>query len=176
MRDILRGSEQANMSAIKYHFGGRDGLMRAVFRRRRERLNIARSSYLDKIEAEGRGSEVRALVGAAVYPHADLIRDSPRESDYARFAARMTPRVDYSSRSIDDLLSADQRVIRGLRTALADLPEDVLDNRIDIAFNMVSGVLAAYEIRREEGLRHGPESLDVLAETLIDMVTSGLTM
>ena len=175
VRDILKEAAQGDMSAINYHFGGRDGLLQAVFRRRRERLNGDRNAYLDKAEAEGRGSEVRALVEASVYPHAKLVRESPPQSDFARFAARMAPRVDYSSGAVDDLQSADQRVIRGLRHALKDLPENVLDNRIDTAFNMILGVLAAYEVRREEGLTHGPEDFDTLAETLIDMVTAGLT-
>lgn len=175
VRDILREAEQGNMSAVNYHFGGRDGLLRAVFRRRRERLNVDRTAYLDKAEAEGRGGDVRALVEASVYPHAKLVRESPRESDFARFAARMAPRVDYSSRAVDELQSADQRVIRGLQQALSNLPEDVVDNRIDTAFTMILGVLSAYEVRREEGLTHGPEDFDTLAETLIDMVTAGLT-
>lgn len=175
MREILRASEQGNMSAINYHFGGREGLMLAVFRRRREALGKDRGAYLDKIEAEGRGGEIRALVEASVTPLVNHVRDSPRNSDYARFAARMTPRVDFGSRGMDEMTAADRRVLSGLRQSLSHLPAEVVSDRLDTAFSMILGVLCTYEVRREEGLIRGPDTVDALGETLIDMVTAGLT-
>lgn len=175
LRDILREAEQSNMSAVKYYFGSRDGLLRAVFRRRRAKMNATRDALLDALEREGRMSDVRALIEVSVFPHAQYLREAPPSSDYARFAARMTPRVDYTSADVDKLESADQRIIHGLRRALHDLPADVLDARIDTAFQMIVGVFAAYEARREEGLAYGPCTLDELSTTVIDMVTAGLT-
>ncbi|CAM3023818.1 TetR family transcriptional regulator [Prescottella defluvii] len=176
IRTILRESEQHNMSAVKYYFGDREGLLAAVFRRRRVTLGIARTEYLDAAAAEGRVLDVRNLVEAVVYPIRDHMRDAPPRSDYARFAARLTPRIDYSSAGAVATLDApDQRIVTGLRRSLAHLPDAVAADRIDTAFNMIVGALAAYESRREESLDHGPATLDALADTLVDMVTAGLT-
>ncbi|WP_182358458.1 TetR family transcriptional regulator [Tomitella gaofuii] len=175
LRDILREAEQSNMSAVKYYFGSRDGLLRAVFRRRRARMSATRNVLLDRLEVEGRAGDVRALIEVSVLPHAQYLREAPPASDYARFAARMTPRVDYSSDDVDHLEPADQRIIRSLRHALSGLPADVVDARIDTAFQMIVGAFAAYEARREEGLDYGPRTLDALSTTLVDMVTAGLT-
>ncbi|CAM3023848.1 hypothetical protein RHDE110596_12740 [Prescottella defluvii] len=136
----------------------------------------ARTEFLDAAAAEGRDLGVRGLVEAVVYPIADHVRGALPHSDFARYAARMTPRIDYNSDScVATLDPADQRTIAGFRQALAHLPGTVAADRIDTAFNMIVGAFAVYETRNEESLDHGPASLDALAETLVDMVTAGLT-
>ena len=135
---------------------------------------IARKKYLDELEDEGRGADVQTLVEAIVRPIAGRLSLEP-QSEFARFAASMTPRINSSSSDVDTLDPADQRTIRGLREALAHLPESVVANRIDTAFNMIVNVFAVYELRRAESLDCGPASLDDLADTLIVMVTAALT-
>ena len=78
MRDVATAAGQRNNSAVQYHFGGRDGLVLAVFRHRMDQINAARLTYLDDIDASGRTDLVRALVEAFLYPLADFSGDGRR--------------------------------------------------------------------------------------------------
>lgn len=42
---------RVNLAAVNYHFGSKDGLVEAVYRRRLEPLNRARLKNLERVEA-----------------------------------------------------------------------------------------------------------------------------
>lgn len=174
LRQIVLESGQRNMSAVQYHFGNREGLLEAVFERRMTKLGDARAECLAEIDRNGEGDNVRALVVAAVTPLANYVRNAPAGSDYARFAARMTPRVDFASDSKKDIGSANREIIVRLRRALHHVPPQVAADRVDLAMNMLVSAFAAYEQRQEEGLASAHASLDAIAGSLIDMLVAGL--
>ncbi|HMM55813.1 MAG TPA: TetR/AcrR family transcriptional regulator [Candidatus Desulfobacillus sp.] len=49
----------ANLAAANYHFGSKDGLVQAVFRRRLAWLNEARLQALDRLEQEAAGAPLK---------------------------------------------------------------------------------------------------------------------
>src|SRR5688572_31140602 len=61
-----------NLAAVNYHFGSKDALIEAVFRRRLDPMNTARIAELDKAEADAGGRPlpaetiIRAFVGEKI--------------------------------------------------------------------------------------------------------------
>lgn len=67
-----------NLAAINYHFGSKDGLVRAIFARRLMPMNEERLRRLQALEREHRGSiPLHELIGAFVSPALELSRDEP---------------------------------------------------------------------------------------------------
>lgn len=74
LREINRAAGQRNSSALQYHFGDRNGLLRAVIAKHRADTDPRRHALLDQYEAGG-GSDVRALAAALVLPLAAKLAD-----------------------------------------------------------------------------------------------------
>ena len=55
-----------NLAAVNYHFGSKDALIEAVFRRRLDPMNAARIAALDELEKEGRAAAPEAIIRAFV--------------------------------------------------------------------------------------------------------------
>jgi len=76
LRMITAGAH-ANLAAVNYHFGSKEALIEAVFRRRLTWLNEQRIAALDVLEAEARGAPlkprqiVEAFFGVAIRMAAD---------------------------------------------------------------------------------------------------------
>ncbi|MDX1454872.1 MAG: TetR/AcrR family transcriptional regulator, partial [Gammaproteobacteria bacterium] len=57
-----------NLAAVNYHFGSKDGLVEAVYRKHLEPVNEARTRNLDRLEADQSPLSVEAIVRAFVEP------------------------------------------------------------------------------------------------------------
>src|SRR4051812_17875443 len=67
LADVVRDAGQANDSAVGYHFGSRQGLLRAIVER-----HVAEMERRRSLPAPGAGLD--AVVAAIVEPTADLLR------------------------------------------------------------------------------------------------------
>ncbi len=74
---MITGAANANLAAVNYHFGSKDALVQAVFRRRLTALNQERLTELDLLEAEAGGATIKpsriveAFFGTALRMAAD---------------------------------------------------------------------------------------------------------
>ena len=64
----LTAKADANVAAVSYHFGSRDGLIEAVFRRRIEPMNAERLERLDALEGRTAKPSLRAVLEAFLLP------------------------------------------------------------------------------------------------------------
>ncbi|MEV5648713.1 TetR family transcriptional regulator [Nocardia sp. NPDC052254] len=174
MRDVAAAAGQRNNSAVQYHFNGRDGLIREVFRYRMSDINQARHRYLAEIDRDGRGEDVRALVEAGILPLTRFLGSTPEGSHYARFIARVSPSVDFFGGEFDEVSDANGEVVARLIRALAHLSPRTAHERVDLMFNMAVSALAVYEQRRAEGLPVVKATFDETVDHLIDMAVGSL--
>ncbi|TSD47423.1 TetR/AcrR family transcriptional regulator [Rhodococcus sp. KBS0724] len=166
MRDVASVAGQRNTSAVQYHFGGRDQLLIEVFRRRMVAIAQARREFLEVLDAEGRGHDLRALVDASIIPFASSVGTSEDGANYAEFIVRLLPTVDYFSADLDSLGNANREIHQRLVAALAHLPEDVAAERVEMVYNMAFSAIAIYTKRRVLGIGTAVSTFDVYVDHL----------
>lgn len=174
MRDVAAAAGQKNNSAVQYHFGGRDGLVLEVFRRRMREINRSRAAFLGELDDAGRGQDVRGLVEAVVLPLVDYLRSAGTNSYYAQFIARVSPSVDIAHAGLSDVTEASREVSTRLIRALGHLPRRVAVVRVDLMLNMAVSALAVFEQRRNSGNSLVDTTFDETVHHLIDMSVGAL--
>src|SRR3978361_1244604 len=68
LREIQEAAGQSNTSVIRYHFGSRDGLIRALIAYRQASLGTDRKEMLARMRAEAKEADPRAVVWLLVRP------------------------------------------------------------------------------------------------------------
>jgi AcrR family transcriptional regulator len=112
----------ANLAAVHYHFGSKQGLVRAVFDRRLAPLNRERLALLERCEAEGGG--VDGVVRAFVAPIFLMAKES-HESAFAQMMARAYSEPSEEVREIvaSQFSELVDRFVQALARRLPELPE-----------------------------------------------------
>ncbi|HEY8544114.1 MAG TPA: helix-turn-helix domain-containing protein [Acidimicrobiales bacterium] len=85
LREINRAAEQHNTGAVQYHFGDREGLLKALIDRHRHDSEPRRHVLLDQYE-EADEPDLRALAAALVQPIAAKLNDPDGGRAYLRIA------------------------------------------------------------------------------------------
>ena len=88
LRDVALAAGQRNNSAVHYHFGSRDGLLRAVLDRRNAAMEEERLALLAEHEVTGGEDGVSALLDILVRPIL-TVPYAEGSTHYARFLERV---------------------------------------------------------------------------------------
>ncbi len=157
LREIGAEAGQRNTGAVRYHFGSKEQLVNAVFEYRMVPINARREATLAELDAAGRGDELRGLVGAFLYPLAQMLGERGRPSWYLRFCIHAaylegTPPTDLSGQPwTSGVATVQTRLLRLL--AAAGVPEALRDER----WALFSGHLTHALADRELLLQHAPQ-------------------
>jgi AcrR family transcriptional regulator len=105
LREINRAANQSNTNAVKYHFGDRAAVVRAVLDKHQRDTEARRHALLDQYEQHEQGAEpgdLRALAAALVLPLAAKLSDPDGGREYLQVASQFYTRPSCLD---DDLVS-----------------------------------------------------------------------
>ena len=144
----LTAQAGANLAAVNYHFGSKDALIEAVFRRRLDAMNAARIAELERMEkdAGGRALSPRQIIGAFVGVSLRMIEDSKSGGrNFIRLLGRTYTDPQKPIRALIGQLYAPamERFKAALERALPQIPRDELIWRMHFMFGTLAYTLAA---------------------------------
>ena len=145
---LLTAKAEANLAAVNYHFGSKDALVEAVFRRRLDPMNTSRIAELDRLEkdAGGRALSPEAIIRAFVGASLRMIEDSKSGGrNFIRLLGRTYTDPQKHIRSLIGQLYAPamERFKAAFERALPQMPRDELVWRIHFMFGTLAYTLAA---------------------------------
>jgi AcrR family transcriptional regulator len=168
LAEINRAAGQRNATALHYHFGGKEGLIQAIFDKHSERVNSLRESMLERLTETAAPAEIVALL---VIPLAEQVKDDDGGIHYIQFLAQVmnNPRVPRGSldRRESPVLSAQQQRFESL---LAPLAQELRTLRMNFVIAMIFNSLAAYAAEvASQGWResHHRQVVDELVDAAI---------
>ncbi len=144
----LTSKAGVNLAAVNYHFGSKDALIEAVFRRRLDPMNAERIAELDRLENSAAGSApppervIRAFLRASLAMVGDA-RGGGR--NFIRLLGRAHTEPSKPVRSLIGQLYAPAmaRYKAVFERALPDLPREELIWRLHFMFGTLAYTLAA---------------------------------
>lgn len=150
-RRIAEHAGTANHSAVAYHFGGRDELLRALVTRHLEDTNRRREELLAALPAD---AAMPDLLAAIILPWVEHLGSLPIPSWRARFVhqIRSVPSVHQVLTESAVASPAMEELVARTHAAVGEVPPSVLYGRSSILGSMVLGVCAEYEARIQDGV------------------------
>jgi AcrR family transcriptional regulator len=145
---MLTARAEVNLAAINYHFGSKDALIEAVFRRRLDPMNAARTAELERLEAEAQGRPLAAerVIRAFIGPSLALIGDA--KCGGRNFIRLLGRSYTDPSKGIRHLIGglyapAMARFKAAFEKSLPQMPSDELVWRMHFMFGTLAYTLAA---------------------------------
>jgi AcrR family transcriptional regulator len=125
---IVGSSRQRNRSALHYHFGSREGVLKAVLDRRLKHINALRLAALDR---PARCNDLARVIRALVEPFCLVALNEPWGADYISILAQVSfhPTLLGESALDDANLSAVRRCKKLVIEALPTIRPATLNRR-----------------------------------------------
>ena len=156
VRELNETAGVRNASALHYHFGSRESLLRAIVDRHQDVVDRDRAERMKEVV----DPTVRDLVGLVLAPLAEQLR-SPSGRDYLRIVPQIL--------DLDDLAPPALAQVVELLTDRLDLPADVRGVRIRSMILAASTLLADRAAHKRPVLAH-----DAFVDNLVAMATGML--
>jgi len=139
---LLTAKAGVNLAAVNYHFGSKDALIEALFRRRLDPMNAERVAALDRLEDFSAENIIRAFVR----PSLRLIEDAQGGGrNFIRLLGRTYTEPAKPVRVLIGQMYAPtmERFKAALERALPQMPRDELVWRMHFMFGTLAYTLAA---------------------------------
>lgn len=145
---VLTAKAGVNLAAVNYHFGSKDALIEAVFRRRLDPMNAQRIRELDALEAAAGGKPLdsEAIIRAFVRPGLSHLEDAKGGGrNFIRLLGRTYTEPNKPIRVLIGQLYAPamERYKKALEHALPQMPREELVWRMHFMFGTLAYTLAA---------------------------------
>jgi AcrR family transcriptional regulator len=175
LAEIVREANQKNVSALHYHFGGREELLEAVLarhihpigKRRLELVESARSTPPD---------DLRAPVAALVLPVTELAQQGQQQLEYLHIGVELATGPERNLPGLVTLFhETNGALVRDLlQERLPEIPERFLVERFHIA-SMLTGRAASDRARMLEADPGASLTDDEFTSNLIDMIVGAIS-
>jgi len=175
---LLTTKAGVNLAAVNYHFGSKDALIEAVFRRRLDPMNAARIAALDEIEAGG-APNLEAIIRAFISPGLRMMEDAKGGGrNFIRLLGRTYTEPAKGIRQLIGQMYAPamQRYKAALERALPQMPREELVWRMHFLFGTLAYTLAATDTVQLIAGSKPEDRYDarLLEDRLTAFMTSGL--
>jgi AcrR family transcriptional regulator len=177
--EIVRSAGQRNASAVQYHFGTRDEVLREVLARHVPAIAERRSELLERARARA-SEDVRSAAEAIVRPITEFAQRGWRERAYLQIGSELTGALDRTTPQIRELMTqtAGFEAWALMRDRCPTVPPDLWQERQDICIVFI-GRAAADRARQLDGRGelgdHPVLSDDRFVDNLIEMVIGAMT-
>ena len=178
LRKIIAHAK-VNIAAVHYHFGNKDGLIKAVFQRRLQAVNEKRLENLKKLKAKytNQPIPVRELLEAFLTPAVSLGQDEQSGGKtFFRLAARAHSETNPVVRKLllEELHDVIIIFVDQIKKTLPDLSLNEIKLRLVFSAGaMVQAVLIPREASMFSDLSDSTENSSKILTILIDFVSAG---
>ena len=173
--EIVRSADQRNTSAVHYHFGNRDEVLRAVLARHVPELAERRAILLERARAH-RGRPSRAAAEAIVRPITEFAQGGWRQRAYLQIGSDLAGAIERVPPAIRDVLkeTAGHEAWDLLRRCYPRIPRDLWRTRQDICIVFIGR--AAADRARQLDSGSGPRVLsdDQFVDNLVEMLLGAM--
>jgi AcrR family transcriptional regulator len=170
MREIATRAGQGNHAAVQYHFGSREGLVRAIFDYRMEQMEETRGAMLCRAKRSGREKDARTVLEVILLPQLAL-QDADGNHSYASFLSQYllrskSPEFGNFGESEPPNLT---RALKMLRDRVNYIPSYVAQRRLISISLMFLNILVRHHGMDE--VAFGETFEDALEDTMEQIVT-----
>jgi AcrR family transcriptional regulator len=158
VKDITRAAGARNPSAVHYHFGNLETLIKEVFIQRYRAIEAERALRIAEVDEPDPARRLVALMAAAIAPFMDCCLDEEGRL-YVRFCLQFSsdPRFNLfelvTEYGMPSLLLLRAQVVE----CVPDIPENAVNARLRQAFSIALVQAADYARQLEAGLQITPE-------------------
>lgn len=153
LRQITSAAGHRNPAAVQYHFGSKQGLLKAIVEYRLPPLNRRRLELLDRLQSAPRAEHIRLIVEAIIRP---LVELAPLGGHYIQFLAEFTAHHGHMNEVFasfpDDLGLGGQLAAQALKDALDDLPDSIRQTRATVAIDLLVTAVATRQRSLADGV------------------------
>ncbi|HYG62917.1 MAG TPA: TetR family transcriptional regulator [Thermoanaerobaculia bacterium] len=167
----------ANLAAVHYHFGSKEGLVRAVFSRRLKPLNEQRLRLLEACDLTA-DDAVEQVLNAFLSPLLRMSRETPEGvRDFARLMGRayMEPSEEVREMLLEEIGEVVRRFTEALGRILSPLPGQELLWRLHfVAGAMGHTVACSHALEKHSHGLCQPSNPDEALRFMIPFLAAGL--
>jgi TetR/AcrR family transcriptional regulator, regulator of cefoperazone and chloramphenicol sensitivity len=170
-KEIVGAAGQGNNSALTYHFGSREGLLRAIIDRHEAAIDEERGRLLDEV---GEGASTRELAGVLIRPFARPLADRSGR-DFLRIVAQLSDAFPAWSHELEGRHL--RRALELLMGRAGRLPVAVRQERLIALISLLTSAMADRAARIEQGREPAmdePTFLANLADMMVGLLDASL--
>ncbi len=179
LNTITRAARQSNRNAIQYHFGGKNGLLQAIFDKHSSGVADRRAALIDELAARKESTEI-IVATAMVQPLIEKLNDPDGGEAYVHISAELITAntLGYQTPEKHHLqLVRESKIAEFTAKQLGALPEPVIEQRI-LHMNILAyhGVSDHARVRNIEPYQALSADTDFMASNLIDSIAAVLSL
>lgn len=178
LNTITRAARQSNRNAIQYHFGGKTGLVQAIFDKHSPAVAQRRADLIDEMAAQSLPTEM-IVATAMVQPLIEKLDDTDGGEAYIHISAELITAntLGYQAPEKHHLqLVRESKIASFTAQQLGHLPKAIVEQRI-LLMNILAyhGVSDHARVRCMEQYRGLSTRTEFMASNLIDSIMAILS-